>query len=173
MHPEFPIECTCSHQNEPCQHEFATRLMKLLPLSDGTRLELSPRGLVVLGETESALERPLELIREIYRDQVCIGPLTVRYDKGATVKEPHMGVRVLCSSEHFGKVKAGLEQRGASITDSEVTPQFGVVRATAPLAALLGFPRELDQLTAARAQHVMWLSHYAPVRERKAESQVA
>jgi translation elongation factor EF-G len=84
-----------------------------------------------------------------------------------------MGVRVLCATEHFEKVKAGLEQRGALITDAELTRQFGVVRGTAPLAALLGFPRELDEITAARAQHIMWLSHYAPVRERQAESRVA
>lgn len=165
MHPEFPLECTCSHRRERFQLAFARRALEFLPQADDTSFQPGSRGLIVLAETETALERPIGIIREVFGDQVNIGPPTVRYRRGATLEEPHMGVRVLCAPEHFAAVKADLERRLAVIVDSEVNRQFGVVRATAPLAELLGYPRRLSELTGGRGQHMMWFSHYAPVQD--------
>lgn len=76
-----------------------------------------------------------------------------------------MGVRVLCAPEHLPAVRRELEARGATVAEAEVTALFGIVRATGALAALLGFPRRLSELTGGRARHTMWLSHYAPVED--------
>ena len=166
MHPEYPIECTCSHRRERFQLAFARNAIELLPQREDASYVSSPQGLVVLAETEAALERPVRILRETYGDEVCIGEPKVRYRQGATLEEPYMGVRVLCAPRHFRAVRMDLEARGAEILDAEETDQFGIVRATAPLAVLLGYSCRLAELTAGRAQHTMWLSHYAPVTSR-------
>lgn len=163
MHPEFPIERVCSHRHEPFQLTFAREAIQLLPHSEDAEFEAHRQGLVLRAETESALERPIEILQQHYGDQLHIGSLTVRLHRGVTVEEPHMGVRVLCASNHFEAVKADLERRGAAIVEAVLTAQYGIVHATAPLAALLGFPRRVATLTDGRAREVMWLSHYAPV----------
>jgi translation elongation factor EF-G len=74
-----------------------------------------------------------------------------------------MGVRVRGLPEYFEAVTADLKARRASIVDCDLTLTSAVVRATAPLARLLGYSQDLAQLTAGTAHEVTWLSHYAPV----------
>jgi translation elongation factor EF-G len=163
LHPEYPLERTCSHLSEPLQLSFARRAMEILPQREDGSAEATHQGLVLRAETETAFEIPIEVLKEVYGDQVRIGSPTVRYHRSPQLEEPHMGVRVMCGNPHFAAVKADLLSRGARILDAEVTAQFGVVRATAPLVRLLGYAQALLELTAGSAREVMWLSHYAPV----------
>lgn len=165
MRPEFPIECHCSHRHERFQLAFARQAMEVLPRDEETAFEPSARGLTVLAETEMALERPLRVLREVYGEQVRIDPPAIRYHHAATVEEPHMGLRVLCAPQYFDAVRRDLRLREASIMDAEVNRSFGIVRASASLAALFGFPDRLTALTQGQGKLVMWLSHYAPIQE--------
>lgn len=165
MHHEFPLEQICSHANEPLQLDFARDALQILPQREDGSAEATPQGLVLRGETEGALERRTNLLKEHYGDQVRIGSPKVRYRRYSQLEEPHMGLRVLCASTHFAAVKADLLSRGAVILDAEATPQFGVVRATVPLANLLGYSHAVAELTAGSAREVIWLSHYAAVDE--------
>jgi hypothetical protein len=137
-------------------------VLGFLPQPRDCQYEASPAGIVIRGATESALEGPTELLREVYGEQIAIGPLTIRYRKGAGVEEPHMGVRVLCAAKDFAAVRRDLLARDAKILDEEVNQSIGIVRATAPLAQLLGYAHDLVRLTAGSAREVMWLDHYAP-----------
>jgi len=134
----------------------------LLPQPRDCLFEASADGIVVRGATESALEGPTQLLREVYGEQLAIGPLTIRYRKGAALEEPYMGVRVLCAARDFQAVRSDLLARDAKILDEEVSQSIGIVRVTAPLAKLLGYSRDLVALTAGSAREVMWLDHYAP-----------
>ncbi len=163
LHREFPLERTCSHREEPLQLSFARRAIEILPQREDGSAEATDAGLVLRAETETAFEVPIEVLKDVYGEQVRIGSPTVRYHHSPQLEEPHMGVRVQCANPHFAAVKADLESRNAHILDAEVTPQFGVVRATAPLVKLLGYAQALADLTAGGAREVMWLSHYAPV----------
>ncbi len=165
MRPEFPIECRCSHRHERFQLAFARKAIEVLPRDEETAFEPSAKGLTLLAETEMALERPLRVLREVYGDEIRIEPPAIRYHHGAKLEEPHMGLRVLCSPQHFEVVRRDLRLRKASIMDAEVNLRFGIVRASAPLAALFGFPDRLAQITLGHGKLVMWLSHYAPVEE--------
>jgi translation elongation factor EF-G len=60
-------------------------------------------------------------------------------------------------------VRDDLIARGAVISDAELAPPIAVVRGTASLAKLLGYPQQLAALTDGTAREVMWLSHYAPL----------
>jgi hypothetical protein len=141
---------------------FAQRALGLLPQPRDCAFEASPEGIVIRGATESALEGPTQMLREVYGEQLAIGPLTIRYRKGPALEEPYMGVRVLCAAKDFQTIRSDLLARGAKILDEEVAQSVGVVRATAPLAKLLGYARDLGSLTAGSAREVMWLDHYEP-----------
>jgi hypothetical protein len=49
------------------------------------------------------------------------------------------------------------------LTEEYVRSTYCVLRYEAPLAALLGFPAELDTLTGGKGKQWIWLSHYAIV----------
>lgn len=165
MHPEFPIECRCSHRGERFQLAFARKAMQMLPEREETAFEPTADGLTLLAETEMALERPISILREVFGEELRIEPLAVRYKRGERVQEPHMGVRLLCAPNQFDALKLDLQNRGASILDAEVSRQFGILRASAPMTALVGYPARVAKLTLGRGQLVMWLSHYAPVKD--------
>jgi predicted membrane GTPase involved in stress response len=163
-HPEFPLERTCFHRYEPFQLTFARHALQLLPDDDRAFFEASHRGLVLRAETEAALERPIEILKDYFGNQISIGRPTVRHHHGRTVEEPHMVVRVKCRPEHFDFIIADLATRNAVVLETEAQPAFRVIRATAPLARLLGYAQSLADLTGKSAHQVMWLSHYAPVQ---------
>lgn len=165
MHREFAIECKCSHRRERFQLAFARKALEVLPRNEATRFEPGADGLTVLAETELALERPISRLREVYGEELRIEPPTVRYQPGEQVQEPHMGLRVHSSPECFEALRRDLDLRAARILDAEVTERFAILRASAPLAALVGYPKRVNELTGGRGRLVMWLSHYAPVED--------
>lgn len=134
--------------------------MPLLPNDSSAVFEADERGLVIAAETEMALERPVRRLADVYGDMVRIGPPKVRYRYGDRIEQPIMGLRVLCAPEFYEGVREDLRLRRAAIKDAEVNRRFGIVRAAAPLAALIGYPDRVAALTGGRGQLVMWLSHY-------------
>jgi hypothetical protein len=147
----------------PFQLAFAREAIEMLPHRPDRGYEATGRGLLLLAETESALESSSAILRDAYGEQVWLNKPDVRYQRGALTQEPHMGVRVLTPAAHFDVVREDLLRRGATLLDAEAMPPVAVVRVTAPLAKLLGYSGELARLTSGAAREVMWLSHYAPV----------
>jgi hypothetical protein len=169
MHPEFPLERTCSDRNRVFQLRFAREALLLLPDREDGGAEATHEGLVLRGETESALEKSVALLQDHYGDRMRVSAPTVRFHRAIELEEPHMGVRILCAPRYFHALEADLAARGAKILDAEVTPQFGALRATAPLTRLLGYPGVVAELSSGSAREVMWLSHYAPVERISGE----
>jgi hypothetical protein len=160
MRPEFPIECRCSHRGEPSQLPFAQRAMQMLPQGPGILFEPTAQGLRVIAETEMDLERPIEILRDVFGEKLHVHPPAVRYRDDKPQQEPHMGLRVMAGPGHFEALKQDLVNRGATIMDAEQTKHFSVVRASAPLKDLFGYHATVAQLTGGRGHLVMWLSHY-------------
>ena len=166
MSLEYPLEQICSHKSEPLQLAFARSAIPLLQTRSDRLFLARTDGLVICGETEDAMESPVRTLREIYGDELNVGSLIIRNRSGPTVsgptvQEPHMGVRVSGAARYFEAIKADLLSRGAKVLDAECIGPLGIVRATAPLASLLGYPRSLATLTSGNASQVMWFSHYA------------
>jgi translation elongation factor EF-G len=103
-------------------------------------------------------------LRANFGNQIRVGAPEIRSHCGVSIEEPHMGLRVRCLRGHFAVVRADLASRGALIVEAELTGRSGLVRATKPLARLLGYSQCLAQLTEGTAHGVLWLSHYAPKR---------
>lgn len=163
MYSRFPVQCDCSHSRDRFNLMFARKAMEVLRPDKELVLEPSRRGLTLFAETEIALERPLTVLRDVYGDDVRVGPITVRYHQGTQVEEPHMGLRIRCEPQHFDPLRRDLLLRGATLTDAEQSHVCGVLRASAPLASLVGYPTEVRTRTQGTAQLVMWLSHYEPI----------
>lgn len=160
MLPDFPIELCCAHRSERLQLDFARKAMEILPKDSSTTFAPEAHGLVIAAETEMALERPVRRLSDVYGDMVRIGPPRVRYRHGDRIEQPIMGLRVLCPPECYEPIREDLRLRQAAIMDAEVNRRFGIVRACAPLASLIGYPDRMAGMTGGRGQLVMWLSHY-------------
>lgn len=165
MYSRFPIQCECSYSKDRFNLAFARKAIEVLRPDKELALEPSRRGLTLLGETEMAFERPLSVLREVYGDDVRVSPLTVRYHQGERLEEPHMGLRIRCAPKHYETLRRDLIERDAVLKDAEVNRLCAVLRASAPLTALVGYPTHVKDITQATSQLVMWLSHYEPIEE--------
>lgn len=163
-HPEYPLERLCTHLYEPFQLSFARHAQQLPGEHGDVELVASHQGLTIRAETEDAIEPTLKVLKAFYGPQIHVGPPTIRYHNGATLEQPWMGLRVKCAPEHVEAVKVDLIVRDATIIECKSDASGAVIKACAPLAYLLGYGSELEQLTSGSAHHVMWLSHYAPVQ---------
>lgn len=160
MLADYPIEQCCSHRGQRLQLDFARKAMQLLPSESSTAFEIEARGLVIKAETELALERPVRRLTEAYGDRVRIDPPAVRYRHAERIEQPIMGLRVLCAPEFYEAIREDLWLRRAAIMDAEVSRRFAILRASAPLVALIGYPDRFAGMTGGRGRLVMWLSHY-------------
>lgn len=165
MYSRFPVQCECSYSRERFNLAFARKAMEIVQPGKELAMEPSSRGLTLLAETEMALERPIATLREVYGEEVRIGAPTVRYHEGARIEEPHMGLRIRCDPQHFDALHGDLFHRKAHVVDAEINRLCGVVRASAPMSRLLGYPQHVREVTDGTAQLVMWLSHYEPLND--------
>ena len=88
----YPIEQLARSTETRFQMGFARMTMHLLPNFKEVALEPSTHGLRILASNESALVRPVEVIRQIHA-QVEFGEPQVRLLYGRVVEEPVMWVR--------------------------------------------------------------------------------
>ena len=163
MHPELPLEQLVKRRGVAFQFAFATEAKELVPQADDFAVTASSKGLHVLASNEETLERPVQVLREVYGRSLVMEPPRVRLLGGVQLKEPIMHLRISMYTEFREAVKKALWKRGAILTDDHARSTYCVLRYEAPLADLLGFAQELARLTAGTAKHWISLSHYAIV----------
>ena len=163
MYPRFPIEQLATSPRTRFQQGFARMTMHLMPQFEDVALEATAEGLRILGASEIALATPGEVIRQIHADEVRIGKPAVRFIYQGTVREPVMWVRAAVPYNNTETIVQELIGRGATIEEVDWMLARPVVRATAPLRLLLGYPHTLSVLSGGHAELQMWLSHYDPV----------
>jgi hypothetical protein len=163
-HPEYPLERLCAHTYEPFQLTFARHAQQIVHESEDVELVASHQGLTIRGETEETIDAVLVALKNFYGPQIRVGPPIVRYHRGVTLEQPWMGLRVRCANEQLETVKVDLIVRDATLVSSEIQSRAAVIQACAPLAYLIGYGAALAKLTDGAGEHLMWLSHYAPVQ---------
>ena len=163
MDNHYPIEQLARSTSTRFQMGVARMTMHLLPGFRDVGLEPSADGLRILAANEDALALPGEAIRQIHADEVDISEPRVRLLYADRVLEPIMWVRA-ASDRHFTEVVIqDLVRRTAEIDEVDWLAAVPVVRARAPMRALIGYPKALAALTHDTADLRMWVSHYAPV----------
>jgi hypothetical protein len=164
VNERFPLERVCSRRSTRVQLTFAQEALEILTERPDCSFDAANAGLIIRGETEAAVSRPVEILKSAFAEDLQVGELTVRYLKGgAAVEEPHMGLRVSGPHTLMVEIRADLDARGATILRVENERHFSVIRATAPLVLVLGYTDWLAAHSGRKADVVMWLSHYAPV----------
>jgi translation elongation factor EF-G len=106
----------------------------------------------VLARDEPSLGLPLAVLRAAY------GPMLDVQERERG--EPIMDVRIGLEKRCLQEVRAALMLRGANPSEEYVGAHYCVLRFEAPLADLLGLPKQLAQLTSGKATHQIVLSRY-------------
>ena len=161
--PGYPLQRRCSLRDAPDQAGFAREASEILSPGEAASLEVTPSGLLLLAHNQVAHARLVGLVQAVYGKAVEFGPLEIRYREQHGVREePHMSLRVACRADRCDAVIADLAWREAQALHQCRDRARAVVRATAPLALLLGYPLLLVRIDAS-ATLASWLAFYAPV----------
>jgi hypothetical protein len=94
MHYELPLEQLVRRRGKVFQLAFANEAKELMPPAEDFALDASRRGLLVLASNEEALERPVQVLRDVYGAELLAEPPRVRLIGGVQLKEPIMHLRV-------------------------------------------------------------------------------
>jgi hypothetical protein len=163
MHFQYPLETIARKRKAQSQLEFAREAKSVLVDSDEALFEPHPHGLAIFAANEEALAQPTRLLRDLWGDFVEVQRPKVRYMPGEPPHQPIMHVRVATRREFAVRVLAELRARRARILEECTRDRAFIVRAEAPLAAVLGLPAKLDALTGGDAASVIRLLGYSPV----------
>lgn len=163
MNFQYPLETLARRRARASQLDFAREARRVFDDSDDTLFEAHDHGLAIFAAHEAALEGPLQVLQQLYGDDVEVRGPKVRYLPGEPLHEPIMHVRISVRRDFAGAVLAELRQRGARIVEECARSRITIVRAEAPLATLLGLPARLDVMTGGNASHAIRLLRYAPL----------
>ena len=153
MYFQYPIESLARRRATADQLAFAREARHVLADSDDVMLEPLDRGLAIFAAHEEALEQARRILRDVYGNLVQVRKPTVRYMPGEPAHQPIMHVRISARSEHALGILAELNHRNARILEECTRSRIFIVRAEAPMAALLGLPARLDEMTQGLANH--------------------
>jgi hypothetical protein len=164
MYFQYPLEALARRRATTNQLDFAREARRVLDDSDEVLFEPLDRGLAIFAAHEEALLEPRRILRDMYGDFVELRQPRVRYMPGPPAHEPVMHVRITARREYAAALLLELRQRGARLLEECTRNRVFIVRAEAPMAALLGLPDRLAQLTEQSAMHSIRLVRYVPVR---------
>jgi predicted membrane GTPase involved in stress response len=159
----LPIEQLVRRTDTRFQFGFATEAKEVFPENEDYLLSASRNGLHILGKSEEALASPVEILREVYGPRIEVEPPRVRLIGGVQLQEPVMHVRISLEKRFADAVRRAMQRRGAAPQEEYARSSYCILRYEAPLALLLGLPRELAEISEGRAKHWTALSHYAIV----------
>ena len=159
----FPLQRRCSLRDATDQESFAREASAILSPGETASLEVTPSGLLLLAHNQVAHARLVGLVQAVYGTRVDFGPIQIRYRvRDGVREEPHMSLRIDCRADRCDAVVADLEWREAQVLHRCHERGRTVVRATAPLALLLGYPSLLVRIDPS-ATLASWLAFYAPL----------
>lgn len=166
MNFHYPLESLARRRSGRSQLDFAQEARRMFSDTDEVMFEPIDRGLAIFAAHEDALEEPKRILKDLYGDFVEVRGPKVRYMPGEPAHEPIMHVRVTTRRETAGAIVQELRGRGVRMLEECVRSRVFIVRAEAPLAALLGLPARIDELSDGLAMHSIRLIRYAPVARR-------
>lgn len=163
MYFQYPLEAVARKRGLASQLDFALEARdRLPPDSDEVVCEPHDHGLVILAADESALGRPLGILRSAYGDFVRVNGPKVRYLPGRPPQLPVMHVHVAVREALELRVTAELRRRGARIVERCLRSGMFAVKAEAPMEDLLGLPAWVDAQTDGNGTCTIRLQGYAP-----------
>jgi hypothetical protein len=139
------------------------RALRLLADCERTACRVDGRRLQLTAEREEDLDRPIEILRAAFGPMLRASIVGARWRNGRRGPErPVLGVQVRCAKAHVDRVRRDLQRRDARIVEAGAE-HGGVVRAVVPASQLVGYARQLAELSRGTAVHTTWLSHWEPL----------
>lgn len=162
--PIYPIEQVARSTQTRFQLGFAKMATYCLPRFEDAALDPTAEGLRILGANEMALAAPRDMLRKFHRSGVALCEPRVRLlHHRQQVREPVMCVRACVDENCVEGVLHDLVKRDAAIDSVNWLHTPVIVRASARLRHLLGYPEDFAVLTNRSGELKMWLSHYVPI----------
>jgi|SRR5688572_6205045 len=163
MYLQYPLEALARRRGAANQLEFARAALRLLPSTRETAFAPLDRGLAIFAANEAAFEEPKRVLQQMYGDLVEVRDPRVRHIPGTPLREPIMQVRITAQRENAPALLAELRRRGARLIEETSRTRVYVVRAEAPLVALMGLSARIDSITGGLGMHSMRLVRYGQV----------
>lgn len=166
VHSEFPLERLAQLASSPFQIGFARQVVRMMEASDALAYEATNDGLLMRGQNEDVLGKPVILLRDLYGEDLVLRPPQVRYmSLGNRPYEPVMMLRIRILPRYKAAVLESLDARQVSMLEEELRPTICVLRAEAPLRQLLGYGESLSKLTQGSGLYWTWLDRYVPMED--------
>jgi len=164
MHPEFPIEQMLRSKDETVQGQLSQEIWRQRLVRGGDTLYVPVSyGLRVFARNEDALQSAVAALCVRFGGALIVELPSVRYACGAQVLEPYMEVKLSGPDSHLALVRNGVGRRRGRTTAVYRHNGHFVLSAEAPMASLLGYADELDELTMGSVALRMELKRYVRI----------
>jgi predicted membrane GTPase involved in stress response len=164
MHYRYPLEQIAASRQSRFQRGFARMAIYLLPSLEDVVYEPTTQGLRILAGDECALATPVDILRQIYGEELRVSGPRVRMVRDASgLKEPVMNVRVSVPASFAEATLEDAARRDVAVHEVDYQADRVVVRGQAPLRQLLGYQQTLAGVSSNTAEAWIWLSHYQRV----------
>ena len=111
MNYQYPLETLARKAAAGSQLDFAREARRIFDDSDETLFEAHDHGLAIFAAHEEALERPVQMLQELYGQDVEVRRPKVRYLPGEPPHEPIMRARIAVPLEFADAVVRELKRR--------------------------------------------------------------
>jgi hypothetical protein len=165
IYPDYPMAQELKLLFKSGLKDFERYLQSILFYPSETIIEASQHGLFIFSKNEEALERPVEVLDDIFRDAIRSAAPQVRYfRKDHRLYEPIMHLRVNVNNHFSRQVEEDLLKREAVVFENDKVRNGYVLRAEGPLRNLIGYKNDLNEITDHSAHCLSWLDRYSPWR---------
>ena len=158
--PHLPLESLVLSRCTRCALEFPRGLAHALRQNADLRFESLGEGTRMYAADEESFANAARLIGKLYGACLEVAPPEIRVMPGPPPRHPIMAVRISARAEDAPGVRDDLARRKVQLAEENWSRRYFAVRGVAPMAALLGLPGTLAELTGGTAVHWIRLSHY-------------
>jgi len=166
QHPEYPLVIQvhdATHSRAAGLPQAAIDTLAAARIGDIRHASLG-HAMHLYARTETAANEAIMALKKSPGGLLDIVGPEVRYWPGAPACEPVMALEVRMPLLFGAFAGREIVRRRGQVKATVPARRTVTLRAEAPLAALLGFPRWLDALTDGRAELAMRLAGYVPLR---------
>ena len=159
------LEQAFTSASEKFQLKFAEEASARLESLYGVDPEPTGKALLLHADSELALDAAVVVLRACYGEDLQLGPRRIQQLDNPPM-EPIMDVLVRVPVGLGEMVFRDLHRRGAALRFKNIEAHGCLMRAEAPMAALLGYRAVLSSLTESLADHWITFNRWEPIETK-------
>jgi len=158
---DFPLSQLITDKSATSQRWFAQESVRHIAPAEGSHLEITDDGLLILGMTEDDLERAYQAIMQRYPGAEAHKP-QVRFIDGPPLQEPYYQMTINVPEYSLGDVMGDLNSRRATIALIDGSGSKKRLYADIPVCESFGYRTSLRSLTRGEGSHEVKFIGYRP-----------